>query len=246
MKTGMFVLVFFSFFSVRGQKTDTLFPYLPLPRVHLVKESSVQYFICTKTSDGKLLSSFLLNRSISKIDLNGKPTWLSVQKYNSKDGEDIDSTFFSATTLAPISYHTHVGSERLREQVVFDGKQIVAHISKKDSVYSQDQSTVVAAYNVVMEEDLLKSLPLRKGYSVIIPFVNPGAHYGKGLFYKHISVQGAEVLTTMFGQIDCWKISYETAYGTVLQWVEKKTQNLIRQEQRMPGGIQVMKVRLLM
>ena len=96
-----------------------------------------------------------------------------------------------------------------------------------------------------MEEDVLRSIAWRKRLLIAIPFINPGAHFGKGLFYKQYRLIGDEILDLAGSRIPCFQLRVESKNGDTSLWISKKDQQLLKQVRTMPNGDIVVKVRIM-
>jgi hypothetical protein len=226
---------------VHSQNVDSISTTQILPRADWLKEGKSQYAIYTIAPNGKLISFFIVDRQLKKVKRDEMEYWLAVQQYHGPNAVDIDSCLFLPGSLAPFEYFSDVQSEGHKESVTFSGKKILAEIRKKDSILTNDQSTRVMAYNAVMEQYIIQGLPLKNGYKVVIPFINPGAHSGKGLFFTQLEVMGEESLETAAGNILCWKLNFKNEKGNLVQWVSKKDQQLIKLIFSMSNGLKSVK-----
>lgn len=243
LKTILSTLLLCPLFVI-SQQRDTLSYSKLLHKSSPLGEKKARYAIYTVSGEGKLLNYYILERHRTRSSWQGQEAWQVVQHTMGTRGVDADTSVFLSSNLAPLLYRTHIVSEGHREHVSFKASVLTARIEKKDSFYILQQPVLVPAYSAVVEEDIIESLPLSKGYAAVIPMVNPGVHFGKGLFYKSFRVTGDLKVATPAGIVDCWKLVFEMKGGHLEQWISKKEHALIRQEFTMPGGLISRKERL--
>lgn len=93
-------------------------------------------------------------------------------------------------------------------------------------------------YNFEADIEMLRTLPLARGYAVSIPFFHPIGGAPARYVWR---VAAEEALAGPDGRgIDCWVV--ETDYNRPQSpparfWLAKRTQQLIRQESRAPDGV---------
>jgi len=128
---------------------------------------------------------------------------------------------------------TVAGYEYLPDRIV--GLADLPDNARKDFV----QSAKIAPYAFETDMELLQALPLRSGYSVRIPFYEPGPGQPEPKFYTYTVVESDKINTPDNGSIDCWIVetsSDNPGYGATRFWLSKKTQVVIREETRLPDG----------
>ena len=101
------------------------------------------------------------------------------------------------------------------------------------------QSAKIAPYAFETDMELLQSLPLRSGYSVRIPFYEPGPDQPEPQLYSYSVVDSDKISGADGNAIDCWIVetpSDNPEYGATRFWISKRTQVMIREETRLRDG----------
>jgi hypothetical protein len=107
--------------------------------------------------------------------------------------------------------------------------------ARKDFV----QPTPITPYAFETDMELLQALPLRSGYSVRIPFYEPGPGQPESKLYTYRVVDSDKIHAADGSPIDCWIVetpSNDPEYGATRFWVSKKMQVVIREETRLHDG----------
>ena len=150
-------------------------------------------------------------------------------------------SLFETGTFRPLTHvrTTRAGGKTVVEGFVFGEKALTGMRDLPDN----SQAAVEVAfpepmYNFETDMEMLRTLPLARGYAVSIPFFHPvGGVPARYLWH----VAAEEVLMGPDGRgIDCWVV--ETDYNRPQSpparfWFAKGNQQLIRQEARAPDGV---------
>lgn len=193
-----------------------------------IKPSTKKYIQYIENTDGTIKFNSILSREIQEIEFEGQKVYLIIQKYQSENGIDIDSSLVRKMNLMPIAYHSDISTEGHKEIVKFSETQISNRIVLEDSTYYSVEPNK-NLYNSVIINEVISELPLEIGKNFIIKMVNPGKR-----FYEYItSVQVLKIESIELNpsvRIKCWKLNVKYGNSTIgnTEWYSVKKQIQIK------------------
>jgi hypothetical protein len=159
-----------------------------------------RYIQYIENQKGHVSFNTLLTR---KIELAGGDKYLITQTYQSAKNVDVDSSYCTSASMAPISYTSVVKSEGHREQVIFQTDTILNTTFFGDSSQTTAKSNT-GYFNAVVTDELIAGLPLKEGASFELNTVNPGLRFHPTV--TKITVERKETLELAGKKFLCWRI----------------------------------------
>jgi hypothetical protein len=166
--------------------------------------NSIQY---STDSIGKVIKiTNYKTKVIERINWKGRAAILQVQKYQSTAGIDIDSSIVDASNYLPIAYYSSINTGKLKynEQVTFEkGTAYITVVyadSSKENTFRYSDSSFLAT----TDREIIKFLPLEKGYAGQVKLVNAGLRNSALILYLKV----LDITTVKIGTngISCYKI----------------------------------------
>jgi hypothetical protein len=223
---------------------ETLEVGQPLARFSLVQPAT-RLYLRYQVVGGARQTIDIWRRQVSFEQQGDKKRMHITWRWDSVGSRKFTSTrdyWFERDTFRPITLTRRLvegekttvsGFEYLPDRVV--GLADLPDNVRKDFV----QPAKIAPYAFETDMELLQALPLRSGYSVRIPFYEPGPGQPEPKFYTYRVVESEKIGTPDNGSIDCWILetaSENPEYGATRFWISKKSQVVVREETRMRDG----------
>ncbi len=166
-----------------------------------------------------------ISRLIRSVERTGTGHWRIVQRYTSDGGENVDTSVVRAGDLAPVSYVAVLQDAEQRFQ--FDGTVVQGTVSPKDSASRDVHFTFdVPVFNSVVDEEVIRALPLTPGLVAIIEGYNPP--WPPAPRPTVIRVTGTTTVQTAAGLVDAWEISYAGGGAPTTLWLSRRDGRLLR------------------
>ena len=217
----------------------------PLPRFTLL-EPGVHRYLRYKVSGSRRAPVDLWTRAVSFEVHDGKRLMHMFMRWDKVAGpsEYIEQdSWFEPETFRPL---THVMTIKLRDadkpeiggyrflpdKIV--GISELAENARKDFAIASSE----AAYNFEYDMEFLQAMPLAAGYSVSIPFYDPGNPQTPTARYT-FKVAGSDRIRGPDGRwLPCWLLTADYNTGKIQSrfWFDKKAQIMIREEQPQSDG----------
>jgi len=206
----------------------------PLPRFTLI-ESGVHRYLRYRVLGLQRAPVDIWTRAVAFELHDGKRLMHIVMRWDKVAGpsEFIEQdSWFEPASFRPL---THVMTRKLRDAAAPEiggyrflpdkivGMSELPENLRKDFAIASSE----AAYNFEYDMELLQALPLAEGYSVSIPFYDPG------------KVAGSDRIRGPDGRsLECWLLTADYNTGKIQSrfWFDKKTQIMIREEQPQSDG----------
>jgi hypothetical protein len=217
----------------------------PLARFTLI-ESGVHRYLRYRVSGFQRAPVDIWTRAVAFEVHDGKRLMHIVMRWDKVAGpsEFIEQdSWFEPATFRPL---THVMTRKLRDAAKPEiggyrflpdkivGMSELPENLRKDFVIASSE----AAYNFEYDMELLQALPLAEGYSVSIPFYDPGNAQTATARYT-FKVAGSDRIRGPDGRwLECWLLTADYNTGKIQSrfWFDKKTQIMIREEQPQGDG----------
>jgi hypothetical protein len=193
-----------------------------------------RYLQYTELKDGKIRLSCILTRKAQKTFYEGSDAILFTQKYQLEKATDTDSSIVSTKSLLPLAYFTEIQSEGHREKVLFSPDQIQNTVVYKDST-AVFENAGHQWFNGVITDDIIGSLPMKKGSVFAFQAINPGKRYYE--YAVVITIEGKEDLPIPgIGSLSCWRVRIGNEKDGVLEWYTVKQQIQVKKIARLKNG----------
>ncbi|MCG2612970.1 hypothetical protein LZZ85_01720 [Terrimonas sp. NA20] len=193
-----------------------------------------RYLQYTEQKDGKVRLSCILTRKAQKISYEGSGAMLFTQKYQLEKGTDTDSSIVNSETLLPLGYFTEIQSEGHREKVLFSPERVHNTVIYKDST-SIFEKAGHQWFNGVITDDIIGSLPMKKGAVFSFQAINPGKRYYE--YVVVITIEGKEDLSIPgVGNLPCWRVRIGDEKDGVTEWYTIKEQLQVKKIARLRNG----------
>ena len=227
-----------------ARTTETLEVGRSLARFSLVQPATRLYLRYKVIGDSRQTID-IWRRQIRFEQQDGKRRMHVVWRWDSVGERKFTSTrdyWFEPDTFRPLTITRRLtegekttvsGFRYLPDRVV--GLADLPDNARKDFL----QPTQIAPYAFETDMELLQALPLRSGYSVRIPFYEPGPGQPGPQFYTYRVVDSDKIGGADGNAVDCWIVeapSDNPEYGATRFWIAKKTQVTIREETRLRDG----------
>lgn len=216
----------------------------PLARFSLVQPATRLYLRYKVVGDSRQTID-IWRRQVRFEQQDGKKRMHIAWRWDSVGERKFTSTrdyWFEPETFRPLTITrrlvegdktTVAGFEYLRDRIV--GMANLPDNARKDFV----QAAKIAPYAFETDMELLQALPLRSGYSVRIPFYEPGPNQPEPQLYTYRVADSDKIGAADGSSIDCWIVetpSDNPEYGATRFWISKKSQVMIREETRLRDG----------
>lgn len=148
-------------------------------------------------------------------------TALQVMTASSHGRTTIDSVLFDRRTLLPLWERSHGG---VTESVRFGGPWLVG--SMVDSAGTAHPFTIASpgfAYSSVMDNVVVRSLPLAPGYTAVVPFFDGGQ-----LELDTVRVASAEQTNPPAGGPTPWLVTLAEPYVVESLWIDPRSRRIVR------------------
>lgn len=212
-----------------------------LARADLLKPGVHRYLRYT-VKDGQRATRDIWSRHVVYEQVDGKRQLRITQRWDAvgeKPSLRLQDSRFEAGTFRPLMHideATREGKTR-KAGYRYSGNDVIGIADMPDNDKKDFAATSSEpAYNFETDIEFLQTLPLAAGYTVSIPFYDPGLSPAARYVFKVAGegqVAGADGRT-----IDCWIVTtdynrpgYESRF-----WFAKQSQVMIRQESPMPDG----------
>lgn len=194
-----------------------------------IQADSAKYLLYWDLPGDRYRQVALETRKIEQHQLNGKPTWVFIQKYQTEKGTDADTTYFNDSTLQPLAYRTHISSQGYRELVDFGTDVLTTKIIYADSVITNEQRIPYHYINAAMEDYVISKLPLQNHYSVCYYLLNPGKNHST--LYEQVTVSGTEkFILPDYQEVECWKLELNNGFSKTVAWYSKKDKTFLKKQ----------------
>jgi hypothetical protein len=228
-------------FAHSREQADHLRVGNPLPRFELI-QPAVHRYLRYAVKEERRTAVDVWSRKISFEDHEGRRLLHIVQRWDEASDEApyflVQDSWFEPGTFRAL---THVRTRERAGKVEIVGYRFLPdrivgiadlpdNVRKDFSVAAPEES-----YNFQYDMELLQTLLLRNGYSVSIPFYDAGFEPpGRYIFV----VAGSGTVRADGRPIDCWIVTADYNTGSVVSrfWFDKRTQLMIREEQRQADG----------
>ena len=156
-------------------------------------------------------------------EYHGSPAVLQVMTIGSPDQARTDSLLFDRATLRPIWEHLHGGGTAT--VLSFNGTHVTGRVTQKDSAaHAINVTTTAPSFSTTIDDVVVQSVPLIRGYSVILPFVG-----GAGSVESEtIRVRGSERVSRAKGVRDAWAVDLSYPSGSETLWIDPATRAIVR------------------
>jgi hypothetical protein len=153
----------------------------------------------------------------------GSPAVLQVMTTGASDHVHTDSLLFIRATLRPIWEHLHGGG--MATSLSFDGTHVTGRLTQKDSAaHAINVTTTAPSFSTTIDDVVVQSIPLVRGYRVVLPFVG-----GSGSVESEtIRVRGSEPVSTAKGARDAWAVDLSYPSGSETLWIDPATRAILR------------------
>lgn len=194
-------------------------------------------FLLLVRRDGRDSAQSLLARETT-IDARGR--LLVVQRYRLGGGTSVDSATADARTLLPRDYaaaHPSGG----RERFTFAGARVAGGVTTPSGTTKPIERTFAGpVFNAVLEDELLRRLPLARGRTIAATLYNPGR---ATLSQRYRVVRAARVA---FGgtTVDAWEVALDGSPVPTTLWVARRGGAVLQLRVRLPDGAEFWKLRL--
>ncbi len=224
----------------------------PLARFSLVQPAT-RLYLRYQVVNGARQTIDIWRRQVRFEQQDGKKRMHIAWRWDSVGERKFTSTrdyWFEPDTFRPLTITrrlaegdktTVAGFQYLPDRIV--GMADLPDNVRKDFV----QPAKIAPYAFETDMELLQALPLRSGYSVRIPFYEPGPNQPEPKLYTYSVVDSGKIGAADGNAIDCWIVetpSDSPEYGATRFWISKKTQVMIREETRLKDGALFVKMLL--
>jgi hypothetical protein len=222
-----------------------------LERANLLKPGVHRYVRYSVTPDGHRNAIDIWSREISFETKDGRKL-MRVQQQWDETGKPVvlvQDAWFEADTLRPLTQVkrlTRDGTTTTSGYRFFPDKIVGMDELEGNAKKGFVQTTAEPTNNWETDMEYLQALPLKEGYSASINFYDPGLDPPARYVY---SVSGSDSIATADGgNIDCWLVMIDFKDGehviTNRYWFAKKSQVLIREEQKAADGSVLVKTLL--
>ncbi len=193
-----------------------------------IKSSQKRYLQFTETKDGFIQSATLLTRTVGLTTYQDRSLLLVIQKYQSGNSIDTDSSYCEKESLLPVAYFTDIVSEKHRERVVFADSIINETIFADSLKIVRKKNT--GRYNGVITDELIATLPLGLHKKFVFRTVNPGLRYFE--YATTVYVEAMEQLWfPSIGKINCWKLKVSQGGDSyAYDWYTVKAQEQVKKK----------------
>ncbi|MDQ2859371.1 MAG: hypothetical protein M3T55_01300 [Pseudomonadota bacterium] len=218
---------------------DTIQVGEQLPRAALLKPGVRRYARYMIDGDSRVLMD-LWTRQLSYEEQDGRRIMRIRQRWDAADKSYVahfDQTF-EPGTFRPFSQTQTVirgGASKSLSVTIADGKVDSTGDGGTEAAKPLHKAFGTTFYNWHTDMELLKALPLARGYAASIPFYDVGLDPPARYIYK---VAGEEVLPAADGTpIKCWLVLFQEkpTEPVVRFWFSERNQILIREETKIPG-----------
>jgi len=138
----------------------------------------------------------------------GRPTLISVQRFETPRGTIVDSSVNDLATLAPIRHHSSGAGRTMA--LDFAGARVTGRYAPADSAaLAIDQHFAARPYDSNVFDLVIASLPLAGGYAAHVPFY---VYEQGGVVWYDVGVTGRERTTLRDGAaVDTWALTVQEA-----------------------------------
>lgn len=229
-----------------------------------LKDGTATYLVYIKRSEnGPRQYVEFWNRTTKRTDYNGKKAIEITQQWEDKDSVvHAVRSVCDATTMQPYYHHFWWRALQIRPTVTRPARSATVDFMNNsvalndrtlsDADTGRSEKAVRAAYltaanqspfNWHLDLETFSLLPYREHRSFSIPFYDPGTEFG---FQRVIyTVTGSGQLQGVDGQkIDCWLLEHKEEGDQELFFVSKKTQEVLKLEERFGKSSYRYKIRL--
>ena len=143
---------------------------------------------------------------------------LAVQVMTSVSGGDtaVDSVLFNVRTLVPMWEHAH---GRQSWDVAFDTARITGHVSSSGAADTPiDVKIPGFAYSSTMDNTVVCALPLRAGYTVVLPFWDG----------DHLEMDTVRVPALGNNSTGPWIVQFVEPFATETLWIDRASRRIVR------------------
>lgn len=154
---------------------------------------------------------------------HGRPAVMQVMMVGAPGHVHTDSLLFDRATLRPI--WEHLRGDGTATILSFDGTHVTGRLTQKGSATRAINVTTTApSFSTTIDDVVVQSVPLVRGYRVILPFVG-----GSGSVESEtIRVRGRELVATAKGARDAWAVDLSYPSGSETLWIDPATRAILR------------------
>ena len=220
------------------EPVDTIHVGDPLRRINNMKAGTAEYMHYFQKGD----SVFNLNhqrRSVSKQVIEGKEMWVIHDRKQAAGFQWDATSYVDAMNFRPYRVLRKVKDSV--EAFIFQENKVLAQPDvARNRVAGFSRTADFNLFNFETDTEMFRTLPLKKNYKVMIPFYHPGS---KASFqYTLYEVVGEESISVAGSvKMDCWKLKFHSNPSALL-WLDKKTQQVIKQVFEFPNGMKADKI----
>lgn len=180
-----------------------------------------------------------LVRTVERASAGAEPAWRIVQSYHSPRGDNVDTSLVRAEDLAPLTYVAVLNDAEQRFR--FEGSSVRGVVSPRDSATREVRHDFAEPpYNAVVDEDVIRALPLAPGLVATIVAYNPPWPPAPQLAV--IRVTGTATIRTAAGPVEAWEISYEAGGAPTTLWLAREDGRLLRLRSSLRRGASFWKI----
>lgn len=151
----------------------------------------------------------------------GNPVVIQVTTVGPSGHETIDSILFEHVTARPVWEHVHGG---MTTMLAFAGKHVTGRVMQKGSAdRAISLTTTVPSFSGSIDDVVVQSVPLVRGYTVVLPFVG-----GDAVEVDTIHVRERERVSTATGAHDAWAVDLRYPSGSETLWIDPTTRAILR------------------
>jgi hypothetical protein len=193
-------------------------------------------WVVTQTfKDGRIKEPGIWTDQLRLRDINGRKAFVRTQSLFYYDGRYISSVnIFDPVTLAPISDQQHNGDGSTEKWTIngnhVEGSLLSATAGAKEEVRQFDMPVSGYDFNCCMRSLMAATLPLREGYSALLPAIVMAKGDDENVLYK--VVRREQVQAGARGMVDSWLVQLDPTPGacdcTIRFWVSDKAPFIIR------------------
>lgn len=147
-----------------------------------------------------------------------RPRGLALQVMTSMSHGDtvIDSVLFNARTLIPVWEHAR---GRQSWDIAFGAARITGYVSGPDSAHRRvDVAIPGFAYSSTMDHVVVRGLPLRPGYQIVLPFWDGDRLEMDTVRVRELGERGA----------GAWVVDFVEPYATETLWIDRSSRRVLR------------------
>ena len=117
-----------------------------------------------------------------------------------------DTTWYHATTLAPIAHRSH--STRRSFSIDYAPGRVTGFLKDSAGTHAVDVALAQPVFDPSELQSLVRSLPVKEGTSFVVPVFD---HQTYGIQVDTLVVEGADEVETTSGKVAAWRLGLATA-----------------------------------